>query len=489
MTVRKTVLATAVAAALTLSAADASAQTKGTATKAEVQAIEAQMQALMDRLNRLEATNNQLQTDNAELKALADRREAEMDYLKAQTKELREEGAVAANDISKVKGADWAGKIKFKGDLRVRNENIEQERVVRVDDTTAAIDDAADRNRTRIRARFGFDAVVTDNLKATLQLASGDSNDNRSTNQTIGNSATKKSIWLDQAYVDWKMPYLGGSNVLLGKMPYPFWRPGQTMFYDGDVNPEGVALKFERGMLFGSLYGFQLWENGPSDPVAITEDSFMVGLQAGLKFSLFDGETRVALHYYDTMGAQGFNPFATGSANGNTTVSSTLPTTTTSTQVLLYDYDVLMGGAEMGLTLGDLPLALWADYAQNIASQVEDDETAYAVGAVLGKASNPKTWEVGLSYQEIGRDALFAQFIDSDFGDGVADADGWVLKAGYAPVRNFTVNGTYFLNTRNLCGPVTSATDPRPTNRQCLPGGSEFELDYDRMQIDFNYKF
>jgi len=188
-------------------------------------------------------------------------------------------------------------------------------------------------------------------------------------------------------------------------------------------------------------------------------------------------------------GAQGFNPFAVGSANGNTTVSSTLPTTTASTQVLLYDYDVVMASGEMGLVLFDLPMSLWADYAQNVASGVEDGETAYAVGAVLGKASNAKTWEVGLSYQELGKDALFAQFIDSDFGDGVADADGWVLKAGYAPVKNFTVNGTYYLNSRNLCGPVTSATDPRPTNRQCLAGGAEYDLDYDRLQIDVNYKF
>ena len=116
--VRKTVLATAIAAALTLGAADASAQSKGSATKADVQAVQAQMQALVERLNRLEATNAQLQTDNAELKSLADRREAEMDYLKAQTKELREEGAVASNEISKVKGADWATKIKGRGDFR-----------------------------------------------------------------------------------------------------------------------------------------------------------------------------------------------------------------------------------------------------------------------------------------------------------------------------------------------------------------------------------
>ena len=47
---RTTVLATAIAAALTLGAADASAQTKGAATKAEVQTIQSQMQALAERL-------------------------------------------------------------------------------------------------------------------------------------------------------------------------------------------------------------------------------------------------------------------------------------------------------------------------------------------------------------------------------------------------------------------------------------------------------
>ena len=65
ITVRKTLLATAVAAALTLSAAEASAQSKGAATKAEVQSIEAQMKALAERLSRLEATNTQLQAQNS----------------------------------------------------------------------------------------------------------------------------------------------------------------------------------------------------------------------------------------------------------------------------------------------------------------------------------------------------------------------------------------------------------------------------------------
>ena len=179
-TVRKTVLAAAVAAVLTLAAADASAQTKGSATKADVQAVQAQMQALADRLGKLEAANAALQSENAELKSLVDRRDAETDYLKAQTKDLREESAVANNEIAKVKGADWATKIKGRGDFRYRQENIWQQRVNGTG-PTAQVDDAANRSRQRIRARLGFDAQVTDHVKATLLLATGGT-DPRSSN-------------------------------------------------------------------------------------------------------------------------------------------------------------------------------------------------------------------------------------------------------------------------------------------------------------------
>ena len=122
----------------------------------------------------------------------------------------------------------------------------------------------------------------------------------------------------------------------------------------------------------------------------------------------------------------------------------------------------------MGVTVANLPVTFWANYARNLADDVEYD-TAYAIGAMVGKASDARTWEAGLFYQEIDKDALFAQWIDSDFGDGKTDSEGLVLKAGYAPVKNFTVNATYFMNT--------------------LSKDAELDLDYDRLQVDLNYKF
>jgi hypothetical protein len=454
--VRNTVLATAVAATLALAAPQAFAQAKGSATKAEVQAIEAQMRALAERLNKLEASNSQLQSENEQLKAVVDRREAEIDYLKSQTKELREEGAVASNEIGKVKGADWATKLKGRGDFRYRHEMIDSERVV-----NGQAEDAADRTRHRIRARLGFDYKVTDTVKGTLLFATG-GDDPRSSNQTLGGTGTRKSIGVDMAYVDWQ--FMSGTNLVLGKQPYPHWRPGQSMFFDGDFNPEGGAVKFDRGMFFGSGYGWWLTEQFNSNPKGENSDANLFGAQVGMKFPLLGGETVLAAHYFDCGACQDNSPLYANNANGNTTY--TLPNSTTN--LLRYDYEILQLSAQMGTTLFDLPFTFWADYGQNMASGVEYD-TAYGVGVVLGKASNAKTWEAGLAYQSIDKDALFAQIIDSDFGDGKTDSEGWFLKGGYAPVKNVTLNATYFINTLNK--------------------DVGTELDYNRLQLDVNYKF
>jgi len=487
--VRNTVLATAVAATLALAAPQAFAQAKGAASKAEVQAIETQMKALADRLSRLESANSALKAQNDELQAVVERRDAEIDYLKEQTKELREEGAVLANEASKVKGADWATKIKARGDLRFRQENIWTERVVG-SGATATVEDAADRSRQRIRARLGFDAQITDHLKTTLLFATG-GDDPRSSNQTLGSQGTRKSIGVDMAYADWN--FMQGANLVLGKQPWPFWRPGQSLFFDGDYNPEGGAVKFERGMLFGSAYGWWLSEQYNANPKGENSDGNVFGAQAGLKFALFDGETRVALHYYDCGGCQDQTSILfANNGNGNTTypvrVTSTIGTTattppanvvaTTTQNYLRYDYEILELSGEMGLTLFDLPFSVWANWAQNMADDVEYD-TAYAAGVSLGRASNPKTWNAAVWYQSIDKDGLFGQFIDSDFGDGRTDSDGWVFRGAYAPVRNFNIQATYFLNSINK--------DVAPVSGVGYEIGDG--LDYNRLQVDLNYRF
>jgi hypothetical protein len=122
--------------------------------------------------------------------------------------------------------------------------------------------------------------------------------------------------------------------------------------------------------------------------------------------------------------------------------------------------------------IGQLPLQIWADAAQN--RDPDDLDTAWAAGVLFGKASNYRTFEVGAFYQVVEKDALFAQLIDSDFAGGVSDSEGWVVRGAYAPVRNWALNATYFLTKRNKDRAASSG---------------QTEIDYDRLQLDFNVKF
>jgi hypothetical protein len=442
--VKQAVFGAAIAAALSFSVAAGAAAPKGPS----LDEVLARLNALEQRVTEVEARNTQLETENAALKATNERAEATQDYLKAQTKELRATSASLLNDTSKVKGADWATRIKFKGDLRYRNEGIKTEGV----DT---------RVRDRIRARVGFDALVTDNLSVAVQVATG-ADDPRSPNQTLTGQSSRKPFGLDQAYFDWR--FAQGFKLTGGKMKYPYVRAGNSLFYDGDYNPEGLAVSFERGMWFGSAYNFWLTER------STRAESSLYGAQLGARIPVGSGSNlMLAGGYFDTGASQGRCDLFGNSGNGNTTIPITTPPCGVgNNQSLAYDFNIAEVLTEFNTTVGSWPLMIFADYANN--SQADNGlDTAYSAGFLFGKASNARTWEFGYMYQSVQKDALFGQLVDSDFADGRTDGDGSVFRLAYAPVKNWTINGTYFMNTLN-----------RDVGTQ---------LDYGRWQLDFNAKF
>jgi len=425
--------------------------------------IREQLRGLVQRVDKLEQENSALKVENEQLKS-------EGDYLKAETKGLRKDTATLQSDTAKVKGTDWASRIVAKGDLRYRHEQISDP----TRRTGPGFDE--DQTRQRIRARLGFDAKVTDNITVGLQVATG-GDDPRSSNQTLGGSSSRKSIGFDLAYFDWKFNDWG--HLVGGKMKYPFVRPGQSLFYDGDINPEGLAVTFNSGMFFGSAYGFWIDERNNVAPASATgatsciatsgrcsDDVYVFGGQFGARVPV-GGSTLVAgIGYSDLQNGQGQRPFYNNDPNGNSlTASGTLGG-------LKYDFNVIEGFVEYNTQLGTLPLQLWANYAQN--QDADDLDQAWTAGVLFGKASNPRTWELGFAYEVLEKDAIFGQFVDSDFNNGVTDGQGWLFRAAYAPQKNWSVNTTYFLNERNM--DVANATFGRKT-------------DYDRLQVDFNVKF
>jgi hypothetical protein len=420
--------------------------------------IRAQLRGLMQRVEKLEQDNVVLKAENASLKVQGEvwRTQSEGGMIKVAA---AAPATSSAADAPKRRAPDWTDRVTVKGDLRYRYEFTSDETA-----NAAGVQTTADRYRDRIRARLNVDAKVNDEVTLGIGIASGENGDPRSSNQTLTGVNNRKAFDLDLAYVDWKFASFG--NLILGKMKQPFFKPSQSLYFDADVNPEGLAVTFNRGNWFGSTYGYVINEISGAENTR-TADTLLYGGQIGARLPIGSSNLTLAAMYYDLAAGKGRAPFfnpAPGGANGNTLVGTPA--------VLANDFRVVDLAAEYSFKLGNLPMLLWADVAQNQGA--DDNDEAFSGGVILGKVSNPGSWELGVGYYSVEADAVFGQVFESDFANGLTDSGGFIIKAGYALQRNWTFNATYFLNERNMDLPnAAGATD----------------VDFDRVQLDLNLKF
>ena len=153
----------------------------------------------------------------SELRAAVNALQKRLDQLEAKAKEAEDTNDKQTDLIAKTRNGigSWVSNFTWKGDLRYRNENIDQEFV-------------EGRNRDRIRVRAGFVAKVNDTIKTELQIATAENGDPRSSNQTLTGENTRKPIYLDLAYAEWQPN--ADWKFTGGKMKKTLW-PGRTHGY------------------------------------------------------------------------------------------------------------------------------------------------------------------------------------------------------------------------------------------------------------------
>lgn len=352
--------------------------------------------------------------------------------------------AVAAAPAAPAKPspAAWAEKVALQGDLRYRYENIDQEL------------SANERNRQRLRARAAIIARPQDNLEVGFGLSTSEDGDPISSNQTIGEGGSRKDIYLDLAYFNWTA--MTGLNVTGGKFKNFLYRPGKhALLWDGDWNPEGLGVTYVNGPFFGSVLGTWL-ESDSND----TEE-FTYGLQAGIAQPLAETVKLTAgLGYFN------FNTAGKGTFYGDDDSfrdNSFDPLT----NQYLFDYQELEAFAELAFKVGGLPAAIFADYVNN--SDADQYDTGWAAGLSVGAAKAKGTWEASYAYQDLEPDAVFALLTDSDFGGGGTDNKGHVFRGAYAVTDKWNLAFSYYLNT--------------------IDQNTGTEQDYDRLQLDVNFKY
>mgnify|MGYP001216188411 FL=1 len=418
----------------------------------EIAQLKAELRALQQRIEAVERRQTQAQAANAQ--PAAPTVAAGSSTVEVST------AAAAPVGRSRTNAAGWTQRIQLKGDLRYRNERFD-------------VEGAADRDRDRIRARAGFTARINDRWRTELVLATGRS-DHRSANQSLGELGARKDFGLDLAYAQWSPDER--FTLTLGKMRQQWIRPDESLFIDGDINPEGLAAAYTHSSgLFANAHQYWLTERSQ------LSDSTLTAVQAGWRGELGSGvRLTIGAGYYDYGAVRGrtlpapdeFDPF------GNSTFTAAPggggpchPAVGVGERCLANDYDIAEVFGEVSFELGGRPLTVFAEYGRNRAA--DELDTAYGAGVTWGRVRDARSWEIGYVYQDIERDALFAQFVDSDFADGQTDSRGSVIRVGYGLDQNFAFSASYFLNELNVSG----------------LGSGGARRDYRRLQLDLNFRF
>ncbi|NYH12151.1 putative porin [Pseudomonas moraviensis] len=222
---------------------------------------------------------------------------------------------------------DWASRISFDGDIRLRdesryysgsnsNEIVDFAKLnnngpydVNPNSSTALpplLNTREDReNLFRLRARLGMKAVISPEWTAGIRIGTGSDNNPVSTTQNLGGGFSKKDIWLDQGYLTWKPS--DELTLTGGRFANPFM--STDMLYSNDLNFDGVAAIFDHKLsrdwgVFGTVGAFPVdYTNDTTTSNGFdkeeSDNKWLYGAQIGAKWAInSNNRLKGALAYY-----------------------------------------------------------------------------------------------------------------------------------------------------------------------------------------------
>jgi len=171
-----------------------------------------------------------------------------------------------------------------------------------------------DRNRFRLRARFGVEADLDETVSANIRIGTGDPNGPVSTNATLGENGafSQYAIYLDRAFVAFKPD----SNITIeaGRMYNPY-STTDILFYN-DLAFDGVAASFRHGIVPGlsgyvTAGAFPLFDtdfafSSADSTKFASSDSYLFAGQIGAEWNLTHDLTgKLGVAFFDFSGVQG----------------------------------------------------------------------------------------------------------------------------------------------------------------------------------------
>lgn len=432
----------------------------------------------------------------------------------------------------------WVDRIKLDGDFRFRYQadrpdkhNIEpiqylasevlNDGIIRAPDfaqansSYAAMGSTQDaRDRERIRLRLGISAKVTDEVGVGVRLATGNTNDRVSTNQTLGQNFNKYPLLVDRAFV--RVDPVDWLSLQAGRLPNPWF--STDMIWSENLNFEGLAASahwakpgatFEP---FATVGAFPLREDAPPS----RGSRWLYGTQLGAAWAP-SGRTKFkfGMAYYLYKNLEGhqdtdieivgsnaaFGPtygqyeYPSGLRQKGNTLFETNPAqldTLTAVWGLAYKFRPLALTMSAELThFSPYSILISAEYVKNMAFDLGDfqrrsgmsinpggRDQGYQLKMAFGapEVREARQWQASASYRYLGSDAVLDAFNDSDLGLGGTNVQGYTLGFNYGLYRNTSVGVRY----------LSSSTIDSPINNQYYPNA---KYKVNSVQVDFNVRF
>jgi hypothetical protein len=428
---------------------------------------------------------------------------------------------------------DWVKSVRISGDFRLRNEwDVFDKRNspfllnfsalnagAPIDINNFAtnqppyLDTTADRQRLRERFRLGIGAQIDDEWAAGVRLATGNTTNPVSTNQTLGNTLANDSFQLDRAFLRYQPT--SWLTAWAGRFPDPWF--ATDLVWDDDVNFDGVAVQLapkigDQLKPFLTVGAFPI-SNTPfnfpdnTSNKASSRDVWMYAAQVGTDWRPdpdYEVKVGLAYYYFNNIDGKLSSPCTVLTSSNPCDTDETRPGFTQQGNSLFALRDLLNTGQtnptqfqyyglaskfhELNLTARfdyaayePVHVILDADFVTNLGF---DRAVIAAKGPVNNSGPSPDgthsgpwdggnnafmgrltigyptlrerwNWNLNVGYKYIESDSVVDAFTDSDFHLGGTNAKGYFFGGGVGIARDVDLSARWY-SAREVTGPAYS---------------------------------
>lgn len=313
--------------------------------------------------------------------------------------------------------------LKFYGDGRARFEMDDRTRL------TGGVYEDQKRDRLRYRLRLGLTYMPDDKVELGARVTSGDTNDANSPHVILGSNnnsdsgtagLSRDSIGIDRIYVKYKYKNERYEDLSafawFGKETMPMWTQNEY-FWDGDINPEGVAAGVtykNLGPVTATLQGgyFVVDEGGWHTSAQGDQDSDLIVYQGVVKAELEPADITASYGVIKT--------------DAGTSIRSQNPVTTSKANYNLASIQAKIKAIpEIGVTVG-------YDY-------MKSDLDTLDKGSVISVGATWKDLSFSAMRPDIETNAVTG-FAQDNFPNFFSNFKGYEYKIGYKLTKNMNVD-------------------------------------------------